>query len=181
VSWGRLTKEAALLRSRREPTRNGPLANDLDPRPCRAKGRAAIQPTLTKLAESDVHRGHLSTDCPNSLLGPKTQRGGPFGPPAGAHTKWAPTPTAKTCRPAQQQDGPVSSQPLRIWLIQVRTGASRPVPAQTVSWGRLTTEAPLLCRRRGPTQSERPRRRRGYAVLPSRRTSRVPAGLPEGG
>ena len=116
VSWGRLTKEAALSRRRRAPTRKG--------RPRRRRGYAALPSRGTghdpaglpnggrlRFAPGPpVHRGG-----PNSVLGPPNQRDGPIAPPAGTHTKGAPTPTLWIRGPAQQRGGRRSSRPPLRW------------------------------------------------------------------
>jgi len=163
------------------PHKRGAHVEGVDTRPFPAVGRAAIQPAYSKVADSGLHRGRLSRGGPNSVPGPPNQRGGPLAPPAGALTKGAPAPTAWIHGPAQQKGGPRSSRPPRRWPTEVCTGAACPEAAQTVSWGRLTKETALLHRRRAPSQKGRPRRRRGYAALPSSGAGRDPAGLPEGG
>ena len=115
-SWPKQCPGAALPKRRPSctaggrPYERGAHADGVDTRPCPAEGRAFVQPSSPKMADSDGHRARLFRGRPNSVVGPPNQRGGLLVPPACALTKGAPTPTACMRGPAQKRDRTCSSR-----------------------------------------------------------------------
>ena len=170
-----------LLHRRRAPSQKG--------RSRRRRGYATLPSTGAGRDPAGLREGGRLGFAP----GPPDQRW-PKQCPGAALPKWRPSYTAGG-RPHKRgahadgvdtrpcpAEGRAAIQPASPKVADLRySGAACPEAAQIVSWGRLTQVAALLHRRRAPSQKGRPRRRRGYAALPSTGAGRDPAGLPEGG
>jgi len=181
VSWGRQTKEAAFSCRRRAPSQKG--------RPRRRRACAALPRRGTGRAPAVLPEGERLRfapgppvqrrlkQCPGAAL-PKKR---PSCAAGGRRQKRGAHADGVDARPCPAE-GPAAIRPSsRRWPTKICTGATYPEAAKTVSWGRLTKEAALSRRRRAPSRKGRPRRRRGFAALPSRGAGRDTAVPPEGG